>query len=106
MLKNLTKIELESNLLKLIEDVSDELKQEKDIDSFLDDTKLFDDWEQVIPEPEYPIFVMAVLNNIKRPIIIETIISSIIGNKKIEINNSTKMKKRIKNHFNGAHPFS
>ena len=106
MLKNLTKIELELHLLKLFEEVSMHLKKEKDIDAFLDNTTLFNDWEKIIPEPEYPIFVMAVLNNIKRPIIIETIISSIIGDKEIGNKKDSKFKKEGKNSFYGSHPFS
>ena len=106
MLKNLTKIELELHLLKLFEEVSMHLKKEKDIDAFLDNTTLFNDWEKIIPEPEYPIFVMAVLNNIKRPIIIETIISSIIGDKEIGNKKDSKIKKESKNSFYGSHPFS
>ena len=106
MLKNLTKHKLESDLLRLFEDVSIHLKKEKDIDTFLDKTTLFNDWEKIIPGPEYPIFVIAVLNNIKRPIIIETIITSIIENKEIEIKKISKAKIKSKNFFNGAHPFS
>ena len=62
MLKNLNKLELELKLLKLFEDVSKQLKNERDIDAFLDNTTLFHDWEKSIPDSEYPIFVMAVLN--------------------------------------------
>ena len=91
MLKNLNKLELELKLLKLFEDVSKQLKNERDIDAFLDNTTLFHDWEKSIPDSEYPIFVMAVLNNIKRPIIVETIITSIIGNKDVETKNILKV---------------
>ena len=61
---------------------------------------------QIIPEPEYPIFVMAVLNNIKRPIIIETIISSIIGDKEIRNKKDSTIDKEGKNSFYVSHPFS
>ena len=50
------------------------------IDDFLDQTNLFNDWEKIIPEKEYPIFVMAVLNNIRKESIIETILVSIFSN--------------------------
>jgi hypothetical protein len=106
MLKNLNKLELELKLLKLFEDVSKQLKNEKDIDAFLDNTTLFHDWEKIIPDSEYPIFVMAVLNNIKRPIIVETIITSIIGNKDVETKNILKVEKKNNNFFDDAHPFS
>ena len=64
------------------------------------------DWEKIIPDSEYPIFVMAVLNNIKRPIIVETIITSIIGNKDVETKNILKVEKKNNNFFDDAHPFS
>jgi hypothetical protein len=105
-LKNLTEPKLESKLYKLFEDVSKHIDREKDIDTFLDNTNLFDDWIEVIPEPEYPIFVMAVLNNIKRPIIVETIISSIINNRKVENEKVSKIGKNIKKDSFGSHPFS
>ena len=45
------------------------------VDDFLDQTSLFNEWEKIIPEEEYPIFVMAVLNNIRKESIINTIIA-------------------------------
>ena len=47
------------------------------VDDFLDQTSLFNEWEKIIPEKEYPIFVMAVLNNIRKESIINTIIASL-----------------------------
>jgi len=55
------------------------------VDDFLDQTNLFNDWEKIIPEKEYPIFIMAVLNNIRKESIINTIIAS-LSDKNIEKN--------------------
>ena len=71
------------DLDKLIEHLNGNL------DKFLDKTDVFDDWEFLIPDDEYPIFVMAVLNNIRKDSIIDTIVDSIMFNPK---NNSAKSK--------------
>ena len=67
-----------SQLLDLMDEVHIILKYESDVDSFLDKTKIFDDWEAVLPEKEFPIFIMAVLNNIRKDTIINSIISAIL----------------------------
>ena len=61
-LSELDKKGLKSELLSLMENVSSILKEQPDVDKFLDETVLFDDWEQVLPQAEYPIFIIAVLN--------------------------------------------
>ena len=58
--------ELKNKIFRLMNEVSKSLKNEPNVDDFLDKTNLFDYWESVLPDEEYPIFVMAVLNNIKR----------------------------------------
>ncbi len=98
-----------SHLLDLMDEVHIILKYESDVDSFLDRTKIFDEWEDVLPEKEFPIFIMAVLNNIRKDTIINSIISSILDkgtNKYVdsEIDRNSKMdeyKLKI-----GDHPFN
>ena len=73
----LSKAELRVKLLNLQDKVADRLEKEPDVDTFLDQTNLFDEWENVLPEAEYPIFVITVLNNIRREAVIASIIDSI-----------------------------
>ena len=73
----LSKAELRVKLLNLQDKVADRLEKEPDVDTFLDQTNLFDEWEKVLPEAEYPIFVITVLNNIRRKAVIASIIDSI-----------------------------
>ena len=73
----LSKAELRVKLLNLQDRVADRLEKEPDVDTFLDQTNLFDEWEKVLPEAEYPIFVITVLNNIRREAVIASIIDSI-----------------------------
>ena len=77
------------------------------IDNFLDETNIFDEWEHIIPEKEYPIFVMSVLNNIRKESIIETILVSIFSNsdEKNMHDSSANQKKRFKSHL-GELPFN
>ena len=108
-LAHLDRKKLISQLLDLIDEVQIILKYESDVDSFLDETKIFDEWEAVLPEREFPIFIMAVLNNIRKDTIINSIISAIIDkdkNKYVDskFNRNSKMdeyKFKI-----GDHPFN
>lgn len=107
MLNQLNKSELTKNLFDLFDVVINHFNIDPDVDKFLDNTLLFEEWEELIPEPEYPIFIMAVLNNIRRPIIIETIITSILDKKKLSIIKGQKSlgNKKSFSH-SGEHPFS
>ena len=77
------------------------------VDEFLDQTSLFNEWEKIIPEKEYPIFVMAVLNNIRKESIINTIIASLtdtnMGKNRVSIFSSKK--KKLISHM-GELPFN
>ena len=59
-LSRLKKNALKAKLISLMDEVSLHLEQEPDVDEFLDETTLFDEWEAILPQQEYPILVMAV----------------------------------------------
>ena len=69
---------LRDKIFALMDEVNMVIESGMEIDDFLDQTNLFDDWEKIIPESEYPIFVISVLNNIRKESILETILSSIL----------------------------
>ena len=71
------KNKLKLKMLNLMDEVQLTLKEGISIDDFLDETDLFCAWEEMIPEKEYPIFIMAVLNNIRKESIIDTILDSL-----------------------------
>ena len=77
------------------------------VDDFLDQTSLFKEWEKIIPEKEYPIFVMAVLNNIRKESIINTIVASLLDKNvgKNPVSSSSSKKKKLISHM-GELPFS
>ena len=69
---------IEARIFSLQDKVSNALLVNPDVDKFLDSTTLLDEWEKVIPDPEYGIFVIAVLNNIRKKAVIDRIIDSIL----------------------------
>ena len=98
--------EIRDRIFKLMDDVQNHLKNDPNIDNFLDNNTVFEKWEKIIPENEYPIFLIAVLNNIRSNIIMNSIISSIGVQKrdKKEKNNINANKRYIESF--GEHPFN
>ena len=76
---------LKLKMFSLMDEVQLNLKKGGSIDDFLDETDLFDDWERIIPEKEYPIFIITILNNIRKESIIDTILDSLSKNVKKKI---------------------
>jgi len=79
---------LKNKIFSLMDEVHIILGEGLSVDDFLDQTNLFNDWEKIIPEKEYPIFIMAVLNNIRKESIINTIIAS-LSDKNMEKNQAS-----------------
>ena len=69
---------IEARIFSLQDKVSRALLINPDVDKFLDSTTLLDEWEEIIPDPEFGIFVIAVLNNIRKKAVIDRIIDSIL----------------------------
>ena len=99
--------QLREQLISLMDTVVLYMKNEPDVDKFLDETDLFDEWEKALPEAEYPIFVIAVLNNTRRDAIMDTIINAIL--KKDHHSNHPKkssFKSESARSHVGEHPFN
>ena len=106
-LASLNNYQLKEQLISLMDTVVQYLKNEPDVDKFLDETDLFDEWEKALPEAEYPIFVIAVLNNTRRDSIMEIIINAILK-KDDQSNNPEKSSFKpdaTRSHI-GEHPFN
>jgi len=106
-LKELKKSDLKDKIITLMDDVEQCLDKNPDVDRFLDETDIFDEWEMALPQHEYPILVMAVLNNIRKDSIINSIIDSVMND---DISpNQLKESNAKSNHgrsFVGEHPFN
>ena len=107
-LSRLDKTKLKTRLLLLMDAVNLHLNDEPDVDKFLDETTLFDEWEAALSEEEYPIFIMAVLNNIRRESILNSIVSSILEERIVEDSSFENSKPKLaqsRSHV-GEHPFN
>ena len=89
---------IENRISTLQDKVADHLRIEKDVDKFLDNTTLLDEWENIIPDAEYGIFVIAVLNNIRTKTVIDTIVDSILKIESTTKNNIPKPKRKTNQH--------
>ena len=77
-LYTLTREELKSYIFELQDTVKFHLNKGGNVDSFLDETDLIDDFESVLPDEDFAIFVITVLNGIKTESIINTLLDSLL----------------------------
>ena len=97
---------IKDEIFHLMDEVQNHLKKDPNIDNFLDNNYALGNWENIISEEEYPIFLIAVLNNIRSKTIMDSILGSIGEQKKsTKIKYNKKSGKKIKNSF-GEHPFN
>ncbi len=91
---------IKKKIFSLMDEVQKSLVVKDDIDKFLDETTLFDEWEDILPDAEYGIFVITILNNIRTKVIINTLIDSVL-----EVDTSNDNKILIKKEKPLSHPF-
>ena len=104
---SLKKSDLRYNLFSLMDQVVQHLQTDPDVDKFLDNTDIFEEWEKALPELEYPIFIMAVLNNTRRDSIVNVILDAILKNiERTEKSSKNASKTKFSRSHVGEHPFS
>ena len=104
---SLKKSDLRYIIFSLMDQVVQHLQTDPDVDKFLDNTDIFEEWEKALPEPEFPIFVMAVLNNMRRESIVNTILDAILENvERTEKSSKNASKTKFSRSHVGEHPFS
>ena len=74
----MSKDELKNYILEIQDLVKEELSTGIEIDDFLDKTSIFDEFEDIIPDEEFPIFVITILNDYKSDVILDKLVDSII----------------------------
>ena len=89
---------LKNKIFSLQDEVSSILSIDNDVDKFLDNSTILDEWEEIIPDAEYGIFVMAILNNVKRDSIIDKILDSILNTDESNFKASAIENNNIKQH--------
>ena len=70
---------LKEKIFSLQDEIANRLSIDNDVDKILDNSTIFDEWEDIIPDQEFGIFVIAVLNNIRSDKIINKILDSILN---------------------------
>ena len=73
-LKSLNRPGLKDYLIEIQDYVATQFTSGEDIDDFLDKTDIFDEFEKVLPDEEYGIFVITILNKIRTDYIIERLL--------------------------------
>ena len=73
----LTREELKAYILKLQKFIQDEKESGKDIDTILDETDIFDEFEEILPDDEFPIFVISILNGFKSDVVVNKLLDVI-----------------------------
>ena len=102
-LNKLNKEELKEELFRLMDEVRLILEKQDDVDDFLVSTNLFDEWESILPDSEYPIFIISVLNNIRREIIIDSILGAVLSDGEQSIEKKDIPKEKLEGSLD--HPF-
>ena len=90
---------LKKKIFSLQDEISNILSIDNDVDKFLDNSTILDEWEDIIPDQEFGIFVIAVLNNIRSDKIINKILDSILNIVDSKEKSTSKLAK------NNQHPF-
>ena len=78
----LSREELKDYIFRLQKFIQDEQESGKDIDTILDETDIFDEFEDILPDNEFPIFVITILNGFKSDSLIDKLLDVIDDCKK------------------------
>ena len=76
-IKELSRSDLRDYLFLIQDYFKKSLDEGQEMDYILDNTTILDDFESYLPEEEYPIFVMTILNGFKSDEIISNLIDKI-----------------------------
>ena len=66
--------ELKDYIFRLQKFIQNEKESGKDIDTILDETDIFDEFEEFLPDNEFPIFVITILNGFKSDEVIDKLL--------------------------------
>ena len=73
----MSRVELKEHIFRLQEFIESEQKAGKDVDTILDETDIFDEFEEVLPDDEFPIFVITILNGFQSDLLIDKLLDVI-----------------------------
>jgi hypothetical protein len=73
----LSREELKDYIFRLQKFIQDEQESGKDIDTILDETDIFDEFEDILPDDEFPIFVITILNGFQSDVLVNKLLDVI-----------------------------
>ena len=73
----LSREELKDYIFRLQKFIQDEQESGKDIDTILDETDIFDEFEDILPDDEFPIFVITILNGFQSDLLVNKLLDVI-----------------------------
>lgn len=76
-LAQMDRLEIREYLFKLQDNIQKQINNGKSVDDILDESQELREFESWLPQEEYGIFILAILNNFKSRTIIDTLIDSI-----------------------------
>jgi len=76
-LTSLSREELKDYIFRLQKFIQDEQESGKDIDTILDETDIFDEFEEILPDNEFPIFVITILNGFQSDVLVNKLLDVI-----------------------------
>ena len=76
-LNELDSNEIKDYILSLQTEVQKKLSINNDIDEFLDNTDIFDQLEELLPDEEFGVLILTVLNNFKSEVILDDLVDII-----------------------------
>jgi len=86
-LHELNRDEIKKYILSLQSEVKEQISNQS-VDDFLDKTDIFDEFEEILPDQEFGVLVLTILNNFKSEVILNDLLDIIEeAIKKIKYNN-------------------
>ena len=73
----LSREELKDYIFRLQKFIQDEQESGKDIDTILDETDIFDEFEDILPDNEFPIYVITILNGFQSDVLVNKLLDVI-----------------------------
>ena len=76
-LDQLNRNEIKEHILSLQLEVKEQIAKQNSIDDFLDKTDIFDEFEEILPDQEFGVLILTVLNNFKSEVILNDLLDII-----------------------------
>jgi len=77
VIRDMNAFEIKNHILDLQKIVKSTLDSGISIDSFLDKTDIFNEIEDLIPDEEFAIFILTVINNFDSDILLDNVVNTI-----------------------------